>query len=304
MNKFAIRILVAALVGWVGETGRAQEEAAPLAVTTSRPEPALELRLKQQSEKHSSWLIEPHRPSYLLPVSYIPNPSEQLEQEAQAAGSTNQFQDVEVKFQFSLQLALAKDLIANHGDLYFAYTQVSVWQAFNSDLSSPFRDTNYEPELFLAYDTDYDLFGLRGRLLTLGAVHQSNGRGDEELSRSWNRIYAQIVLERGNLACSVKPWWRIPESEDEDNNPDIAKYLGYGEVRFAYKWREQVFSTMLRNNLRAGENKGAVELNWSFPLAGQLKGMIQYFYGYGETLLDYNELDQRIGLGFLLADWL
>ena len=53
-----------------------------------------------------------------------------------------------------------------------------------------------------------------------------------------------------------------------------------------------------------GENKGAVELNWSFPLAGQIKGVIQCFYGYGETLLDYNEIDQRIGFGFLLADWL
>jgi phospholipase A1 len=268
------------------------------------PQSALEARLDSTNSRRPKWFIEPHRPNYVLPVSYIPNPSEQIQQAAEAAGNTNQFQDVEVKFQISLRLAVAEDLIADNGDLYFAYTQVSVWQAYNRDASSPFRDTNYEPELFLSFDTDYDILGLKGRLLTVGAVHQSNGRGNEDLSRSWNRIYANIVLERGNFVCALKPWWRIPEPEDEDNNPDIAKYYGYGEFRAAYKFREHVFATMLRNNLRLDGNKGAVELDWSFPLAGQVKGFVQYFYGYGETLLDYNELDQRFGVGFLLADWL
>lgn len=303
MKTFPLLTLATVLALSIPGSGRAQEESPSLPAAPPPPASALELRLEQQSAEHGKWLIEPHRPSYLLPVSYIPNPSEQLEEDAQAAGATNEFQNVEIKFQFSLQLSLAKDLIADNGDLFFAYTQVSVWQAYNFDASSPFRDTNYEPELYLACDTDYELFGLRGRLLTIGAVHQSNGRSDT-LSRSWNRVYANVVLDRGNFVCSVKPWWRVPESEDEDNNPDISKYLGYGEFRAAYKWREQVFATMLRNNLRTGENKGAVELNWSFPLAGQIKGVIQYFYGYGETLLDYNELDQRIGFGFLLADWL
>lgn len=272
--------------------------------TAELPKSALETRLDSKNSQRLKWFIEPHRPNYVLPVSYIPNPSEQIEQEAAAAGGTNQFQDVEVKFQISLKLALAENLIADNGDLYLAYTQVSVWQAYNRDASSPFRDTNYEPEMFLTFDTDYNLFGLKGRLLTIGAVHQSNGRGNEDLSRSWNRIYAAVVLERGNFVCSLKPWWRIPEPEEEDNNPDIAKYLGYGEFRAAYKWREHVFATLLRNNLRVEDNKGAIELDWSFPLAGQIKGFVQYFYGYGETLIDYNELDQRVGAGFLLADWI
>lgn len=66
--------------------------------------------------------------------------------------------------------------------------------------------------------------------------------------------------------------------------------------------------TAARPNSAAAErldgNKSAIELDWSFPLAGQIKGFVQYFCGYGETLLDYNELDQRLGVGFLLADWI
>ena len=271
--------------------------------------PFLEPRLHPDSPGRNPWLIEPHRPNYVLPVSYIRNPSENLEQAAASsdvadeAGLTgDKLQDVEVKFQLSLQLPLARDIIAGNGDLYVAYTQVSVWQAYNSDYSSPFRDTNYEPEGYLSFDTDCDLLGLRLRIVQCGFVHQSNGRADL-LSRSWNRIYANFILERGNFACSLKPWWRIPESEEEDNNPRIENFYGYGEFRAAYKWREQVFAALLRNNFKLEGNKGALELNWAFPLAGQLKGFVQFFTGYGETLLDYDETDERIGIGLLLADW-
>jgi phospholipase A1/A2 len=264
---------------------------------------AFEQRLKQaEVNRSSSWVIEPHRPSYVLPVSYIEKPSENL---VDKIPDGKELQEVEIKFQFSFRLSIAQDLMGENGDLFFAYTQVSVWQAYNFDNSAPFRDTNYEPEFFLAFDTDYDLLGLHGRLLSLGAAHQSNGRGSEDLSRSWNRLYANVVMDRGNFVCSIKPWWRIPEDDETDNNPDIEDYLGYGEFRAAYKWKEHVFATLLRNNLKfPDENRSAVELDWSFPLTKQVKGFVQYFYGYGETLLDYNEIDQRVGLGFLLADWL
>lgn len=279
-------------------SGRAEESA-------TVPDSPLEARLDPQSPQRLNWFIEPHRPNYVLPVSYVHDPSENIQNEAEAAGAKGEkLQEIEVKFQLSLQLAAVRDLIQDNGDLYFAYTQVSVWQAYNADNSSPFRDTNYEPEMYLQFDTDYDFLGLHGRLASLGAVHQSNGRGSDDLSRSWNRIYANIVLERGNFVVAIKPWYRIPEDEEEDNNPDIADYYGYGELRTAYKWREHVFATLMRYNGDFSDSKGAIELDWSFPLAGPVKGFVQYFDGYGETLLDYNERDTRIGLGFLLADWI
>jgi len=62
---------------------------------------------------------------------------------------------------------------------------------------------------------------------------------------------------------------------------------------------------MFRCNMKLDcDSRGAMKLNWSFPLVGQIKGYVQYFNVYDETLLTYNEQDQRIGICFLLADWL
>jgi phospholipase A1 len=60
---------------------------------------------------------------------------------------------------------------------------------------------------------------------------------------------------------------------------------------------------LLRNNLR-DNNRGAVELTWSYPIIGTLRVYTQYFNGYGESLIDYNHHNQRIGIGIALNDLL
>ena len=221
------------------------------------------------------------------------------------AGSDVTLNETEVKFQISFKFMLWEKLFKKDIDFYFAYTQLALWQLYNSDISSPFRDTNYEPELFLWFVNDWKIFGLKNKVNLLGFVHQSNGRS-EPLSRSWNRVYASFVFQRGNLAFGIKPWIRIQESADVDDNPDIEEYLGNFELRSAYKWKRQTFSLMWRNNLDLSSNRGAVELGWSFPLpsTNRIKGYLQYFNGYGQSLLDYNASSATLGAGFLLTDWL
>lgn len=186
-------------------------------------------------------------------------------------------------------------------DLWFGYTITSFWQAYNGTISSPFRETNYEPEAMLVLRTNYELAGFRGRFINLGMAHQSNGRG-ETLSRSWNRVYAQFGFERDNLAVMIRPWVRIPERNRSDDNPDIEDYLGHGDVLAVYRKGRNAYSLLLRNNLKSSDNRGALKLNWSFPLYGRLKGYVQYFNGYGESLVDYNHKQQSLGFGVSLTE--
>jgi len=186
-------------------------------------------------------------------------------------------------------------------DLWFGYTVTSFWQAYNKGISSPFRETNYEPEAMLVFRTNYTLAGFRGRFVNLGLVHQSNGRS-QPLSRSWNRVYAQFGLERGNLAVLIRPWYRIPEKVEDDDNPDIENYMGYGDLQLVYSKGRNAYSLLLRDNLKHSDNHGAMQFSWSFPLYGRLKGYVKYFNGYGESLIDYNYRQQTLGVGVSLAE--
>ena len=246
-----------------------------------------------------AFAITPYNRNYILLGTYNNNPNDKP---FKALYEDADVDNVEVKFQISFQARLAEGLFNKDLDLWGAYTQQSWWQVFNNDQSAPFRETNYEPELFFRWQQDNELWGFNNRMISFGFNHQSNGRG-RSLSRSWNRLFASAEFDRGNLAVTTRVWWRVPEAKKDDDNPDINKYLGYGDIKAAYKSGDQVFGVTLRNNLRA-DNKGAVQFDWTFPISQRFKGYIQYFNGYGESLIDYNESTSRIGVGILLTDWL
>ena len=213
--------------------------------------------------------------------------------------------DTEVQFQLSIKAPLAINLFDQGLDIFTAYTVRSFWQLYNGDNSSPFRETNHEPELWLQIRPDWKILGFKNTVSALGINHQSNGKGGE-LSRSWNRIYAGFGFERNNFAFLLRPWIRIQENSQDDDNPDITDYYGHGELWAAYKYKDHTFSFMSRNNIESGFSRGAVELGWSFPLLRYnfLKGYLQYFSGYGESLIDYDHYVNRIGIGLQLTDLL
>jgi phospholipase A1/A2 len=299
----------------VENSAAATKEEKPKPVAS--PSPAI-ISAIDQSEKPSvmsrQWDLDPasrkdpfvirlHRPNYILPMAYnrSPNSDTILDTDRDAES-----QNIEAKFQISFKVKLWEDILGKNMDLWFAYTQLSFWQVYNKTFSSPFRESNYEPELLLNFRTDYNLFGLKGRIVNVGINHQSNGRG-QMLSRSWNRIVATAGFERGNFNLLLKTWYRLPESRHEDDNPKIMKYMGYGELWGTYYWGKHRFGIMFRNNLRTSDNKGAIQLDWSFPFPfaknDRVSGYIQYFNGYGESLLDYDKSINRIGVGLMLMDW-
>jgi phospholipase A1 len=210
------------------------------------------------------------------------------------------FKNLEAKFQLSFKVKIIEGLFKDRADLWCAYSQQSSWQLYSPDISRPFRETNFEPELMLIFPTRFRLLGLDGRMVNVSIVHQSNGRS-EPRSRSWNRIYVQLGFERGNFALLVRPWYRIPEDSDDDDNSDIDDFLGHGDVQAIYMFEKHTLSLLLRNNLTS-PNRTSAQLEWSFPAFRRMRGYAQLFTGYGESLIDYNHRQTTIGLGLILTD--
>ncbi len=282
------------------ELSVAEEKSAPPVQKPSAPDLLVPAAYWNFLAERPILKLTPYKLNYILPVAYNDSRNEGGWQQVHPG---EHLDATEVKFQLSAQVKVWDNIYQGNGDLWLAYSQLSFWQMYNAGESSPFRETNYEPEAYLAWTTDWKLWGLTGRVLKIGFVHQSNGRGGPA-SRSWNRIYGAVGMEHGNFALQVKPWYRLPEAADKDDNPDIAHYLGYGEVDLYYRWGNHLFHALWRNNLNMDGNRGAVQLDWGFPIYKGFKGYVQYFNGYGESLLDYNAAAQRLGIGFMLTDWL
>ena len=276
-----------------------KDETEKTTTDTQTPSVLEERLIREKQTESNRFVITLYKPNYLLPLTYNSQKNE----------AYGQLESMEVKYQLSLKVPLSDNFFGTSGKLDFGYTQMSFWQAYNKRTSGPLRETNYEPELMLSFVNDTRVFGFTNRLVMFGLVHQSNGRDLPE-SRGWNRIYANFVLERGNFYLMFRPWYRIPEDAKAsptdtrgDDNPDIEDYMGHGEVTVMYVFRGHTLALMRRNNLKS-EHRGAFQIDWSLPMHNRVRGYIQYFNGYGESMIDYNHVTRRIGVGFILSDGL
>jgi len=79
--------------------------------------------------------------------------------------------------------------------------------------------------------------------------------------------------------------------------------MGYFELTAGYDFGENHLAAMIRNNLRA-DNKGALQLDWIFPIwdLTDVRGYVQYFNGYGESMIDYNTSTNRLSIGFIMSE--
>jgi len=91
----------------------------------------------------------------------------------------------------------------------------------------------------------------------------------------------------------------LPEDDDEDDNPHMYRYYGYGDVRVAFAPNKNTFTTMFRPGTQGND----LELTWSYPLNNLFRVYAQYWNGYGESLLDYDTRIERFGIGFALNDY-
>ena len=283
--------------------GELKQQCSPSLGAPSPYQSAVENR--QRLEQQAGWnafSLMSHKPNYLI-VSYNDNQPNEAVLNTAFPNHDNDLQHVETKFQLSVKIPLLQNIFFGKGDWYGAYTNRSFWQQFNKTHSSPFRETNHEAETWLSFNHHYSFAGLKGSVIRAGFTHQSNGQSGS-LSRSWNRIYSEFILERGDLYLSFKPWYRIPEASSSDDNADIDDFMGHFELRSLYKHNDHTVDLLFRNNFRSSRNRGAIELGWSFPIHNKVRGYVQWFNGYGESLIDYDNHTNSIGFGVQLSDWL
>ena len=275
---------------------------------------------KKEVNLHSQWDIndtladseglfklKTYKPIYFLLANYTNNVNTMPTSDSPDHSVTTpiSLNDTELKFQLSLKSKVLRNVFGKKigGSVWMAYTQTSRWQLYNGDLSRPFRETNYEPEIMLIVPTDYTIFGINGVYSGIGFNHQSNGRTNP-ISRSWNRIILQFGWETKNLSIVLKPWFRIQEDAEIDDNPGIENYIGRAELMLAYKKGRHNISFIGRHSLRTGEdNRGGMFVNYSYRVYNNLKLFTQFFHGYGESMIDYNHKQTTIGFGMSLLSW-
>lgn len=246
------------------------------------------------------YVLRYHEMNYFLPITYTSDrnvePWKAFAELPIQDGEVN-LDDAEAKFQISFKYRLWTTDERKWG-FWMAYTQQSTWQIYNGDESRPFRDTNYQPEMFVSHNPGMELGSFRWNLVNFGYVHQSNGRS-EILSRSWDRLFVEAGIENGNFALLAKAWYRFSEDDEDDDNPDITDYLGHGQLRAFYRWNDRTITLMTRGNWNTG--KGAVEASFiSRPLIGPLRVYLQLFHGYGESMIDYDWNQTVVGAGIAI----
>ena len=154
------------------------------------------LRREREVDDNPSVLLA-HKRNYFLPVTYAREPNNEPYQEE---FGEEVLDNVEAQFQISLKLPITEGLFTENDAIFGGFTLKAFWQVYNTDLSAPFRETNYEPEIFWLTPIPWNPFGGDATLVTVGLSHQSNGR-TQLTSRSWNRR----TTCRRRSSCSSGP---------------------------------------------------------------------------------------------------
>ena len=94
---------------------------------------------EEQENANNRFVIIPYQRNYLLPITYNSNINEEAWKVAYPGTGMDQ---AEVKFQISMKAIIWQDVFGKDMDLWGAYTQTNWMQAYNTDASSPFRETN------------------------------------------------------------------------------------------------------------------------------------------------------------------
>ena len=200
----------------------------------------------------------------------------------------------DVKFQISIRQRLMKSKFLFNSALFLTYTQKSFWDIYQN--SAPFADNNYNPGLTLARPIVYN-----DQLKGAGAIsleHESNGL-DSIHSRSWNFIsISGVYFYNNNLSVQAKVWTGILGK----GSKDLFRYRGHGSLTLNYRNnKDDVWLSLVLNP--TGRLRGVntiVEFNYRPGKKANQYLFLQWYNGYGESLLNYNEYSSMVRVGICI----
>ncbi len=201
----------------------------------------------------------------------------------------------DVKFQLSISQRLTKSKLPFDSYLFIQYTQKAFWDVFRESL--PMRDLNFNPGIGLGHLIIRHNKYIGKAYLML--EHESNGR-DSIDSRSWNKITLSCALVlNDNWETQFKTWIPIIDGE---NNKDILKYNGIFQFAVNYRTcnkRLQIGALITQRKDWFSFNT-QLELSYKFNKRENQFFFIQYYNGYGENLLEYNQYKNMLRVGFVI----
>jgi phospholipase A1/A2 len=301
---------IAFLVGALLPLVASAEESAAAAVDERRESLLVSTFFEKQWElapeyKRGTFTVRTYAPNFFLPVHYTTRVNDVPSSPTREARPADTgYKHVGAKLQISLRTKALEDFLLPQADVWLGYTQRSIWQLWDTEDSSPFRSTDYQPEVIYVAPIPESWGrlpgGWRWRMAQLGVAHQSNGQG-KPLSRSWNRIWTGVGFDGGEIGLILRYNQRLPESDDD--NPDLVRHIGATELVVAWLPGRATASVTFRTPFDS-ISRGSLQAEWSYPVdydkpAG-LRVYVQLFSGYGETLLDYNHRQTSIGAGLTL----
>jgi len=203
--------------------------------------------------------------------------------------------DIKARFQFSFKYKLfdRDSSLINSApwldSFHLSYTQTSLWNW--SEDSLPFEDTSYKPSFYFTSDKNsvYDL-------MAFGYTHESNGQAGA-VSRSMDALFIQPVwnIPLGNSSLTLFPRF-LYYFRKGNFNEDLADYRGYMDLNLRYGNEDSWGINTLYRQGKPGKYSLQVDLTYPIrtPISVRTGGFlyIQYFQGYGESMLSY---DQEVG---------
>ncbi|TPG33281.1 phospholipase A [Flavobacterium pectinovorum] len=202
----------------------------------------------------------------------------------------------DVKYQVSFKLRLKSKPLWGGFFPYLMYTQKAFWDIYAN--SKPFSEINFNPGVAVVRP-----FYLKGGRLTYGTIsleHESNGR-DSIYSRTWNMLAFSLKSQISpRWVVGLRGWIPLVDKED---NPELTKYVGYGEASATYQIQPGRWSADILFRKGSGLiNYGSLQtqVNWRPYKNENYYLTLQWFVGYTESLIDYQEHKSMIRLGFTI----